>query len=195
MPAAAALPQPEQQLSDAAVHLEPLLVPLHILLRHAGVDLVDGLQPTAAAHNTSQVAVYTHSMGQKHQGQMRSCQLCSSKACRDKREQSVHIFDLAFLLALLLGDNAAKVVVHMQTACAIYNGWRSRKDASTSTTLDHHAAAHLDEVLHCDWLLHLVLAHLTDLSRRLASNLAPHAIHGGIPGSSSASTAAAAATQ
>jgi hypothetical protein len=32
--------------SDAAVHLEPLLVALDVLLRYTGVDLVNGLQAT-----------------------------------------------------------------------------------------------------------------------------------------------------
>jgi hypothetical protein len=32
------------RLSNATVHLEPLLVALHVLLRYTGVDLVDGLQ-------------------------------------------------------------------------------------------------------------------------------------------------------
>lgn len=40
---------------------------------------------------------------------------------------------------------------------------------------------YLHEVLHGDGLLHVILAHLTDLSRSLASNLAPHAIHGSVP--------------
>lgn len=46
----------------------------------------------------------------------------------------------------------------------------------------HHQwlVTHLHEVLHGDWLLHVILTHLSDLSRRLAGNLAAHAVHGGI---------------
>lgn len=39
------------QRSDAAIDLEPLFVPLDILLGHAGVDLVYGLQ--AKAHSAA----------------------------------------------------------------------------------------------------------------------------------------------
>jgi hypothetical protein len=41
-------------------------------------------------------------------------------------------------------------------------------------------STHLHEVLHGDWLLHVIFTHLSDLSRRLAGNFAAHTVHGGI---------------
>lgn len=58
--------------------------------------------------------------------------------------------------------------------------WCGGLDEPLCTLLALASHPHLHEVLHGDGLLHVVFAHLPDLCRRLASNLAPHAVHGGV---------------